>query len=110
MSDEEILNQTIDISKAALSQSENHELMSFIDKNKKAFSLRDEISECPNLKVTIYLGDDSPFFVCPFPISETDKPIMDHQMNRLVELGILSCVSTSHTSPVPSYAHHTESH
>ena len=44
--------------------------------------------------------DNSPFFVCPFPIAETDKPIMDHQMNRLVELGILSHNTTSHTSPV----------
>ena len=100
MSDEEILTQTIDLSKSALSRSEKHELMSLIHKHKKAFSLRDEIGECPNLKVTIDVVDDSPFFVHPFPISETDKPIMDHQMNRLVELGILSRASTSHTSPV----------
>ena len=44
--------------------------------------------------------DDSPFFVRPFPISESDKPFMDDQMERLVSLGILSKNSTSHTSPV----------
>ena len=35
-----------------------------------------------------------------FVISERDKPIMDHQMNRLVSLCILSVHNTSHTSPV----------
>ena len=44
--------------------------------------------------------DDSPFFVHPFPIAEKDKPIMDKQMNQLVNLGILSANNTSHTSPV----------
>ena len=44
--------------------------------------------------------DESPFFVRPFPISESDKPFMDDQMERLVSLGILSKNSTSHTSLV----------
>ena len=51
--------------------------MAMITEYKKAFSLHDEIGECPNLKVTIDVVDDSPFFVRPFPISEPDKPIMD---------------------------------
>ena len=74
--------------------------MSLIHTHKAAFSLRDEIGECPNLRVSIDVVDDSPFFVRPFPIAESDKPIMDHQMNCLVELGILSRNTTSHTSPV----------
>ena len=98
--DEEILTDTIDLSKSALNQQEKCDLMAMITKYKQAFSLHDEIGECPNLKVTIDVLDDSPFFVRPFPISEPDKPIMDRQMNRLVELGILSRASTSHTSPV----------
>ena len=98
--DEEILDSAIDLSKSALNRQEKRKLMTMIHKHKKAFSLRDEIGECPNLKVTIDVVDDSPFFVRPFPISEANKPIMDRQMNRLVELGILSRASTSHTSPV----------
>ena len=69
-------------------------------KYRDAFSLRDEIGECPNLKADIKVIDESPFFVRPFPISEKDKPFMDEQMERLVSLGILSKNSTSHTSPV----------
>ena len=69
-------------------------------KYRDAFSVRDEIGECPNLKAGINVIDDSPFFVRPFQISENDKPFMDDQMKRLVSLGILSKNSTSHTSPV----------
>ena len=75
-------------------------MMKLILKYKKAFSLRDEIGECPNLKADVQVIDDSPFFVRPFPISEADKPYMDWQMERLVSLRILTKNSTSHTCPV----------
>ena len=74
--------------------------MSLILKYKQAFSLRDEIGHCPNLKADIKIIEDSSFFVCPFPISEADKPFMDRQMECLDSLGILTRKSTSHTSPV----------
>ena len=38
--------------------------------------------------------DESPFFVRPFPLSETDKPFMDKQMERLVSFRILTKNST----------------
>ena len=74
--------------------------MKMILKYRDAFILRDEIGECPNLVADIKVIDESPFFVRPFPLSETDKPFMDQQMERLVSLGILTKNSTSHTSPV----------
>ena len=70
--------------------------MKMILKYRDAFSFRDEIGECPNLVADIKVIDESPFFVRPFPLSETDKPFMDQQ--RLVSLGILT--KNSHTSPV----------
>ena len=98
--DEEILYEKVDLSNSALSRKERTRLMKMLIKYRDAFSLRDEIGECPNLKADIKVIDDSPFFVRPFPISENDKPFMDDQMERLVSLGILSKNSTSHTSPV----------
>ena len=98
--DEEILYEKIDLSNSALSRKERTRLMKMLIKYRDAFSLRDEIGECPNLKADIKVIDDSPFFVRSFPISENDKPFMDDQMERLVSLGILSKNSTSHTSPV----------
>ena len=74
--------------------------MKMLIKYRDAFSLRDEIGECPNLEADIKVIDESPFFVRPFAISESNKPFMDKQMERLVSLGILSKNSTSHTSPV----------
>ena len=99
-SDEEILYEKIDLSDSALSRKEKSRLMKMLIKYRDAFSLRDEIGECPNLKADIKVIDESPFFVRPFPISEKDKPFMDEQIERLVSLGILSKNSTSHTSPV----------
>ena len=99
MADDKILDKTIDLSKSCLDADGKKQLITMIKKYKKAFSLHDEIGECPNIKIDIDVDDDSPFFVRPF-LSEKDKPIMDKQMNQLVTLGILSKHNTSHTSPV----------
>ena len=88
--DEEILYEKVDLSNSALSRREKTRLMKMLIRYRDAFSLRDEIGECPNLEADIKVIDDSPFFVRPFPISENDKPFMDDQMERLVSLGILS--------------------
>ena len=102
-SDEEILYEKIDLSDSALSRKEKSRLMKMLIKYRDAFSLRDEIGECPNLKADIKVIDESPFFVRPFPISEKDKPFMDEQMERLVSLGILSKNSTSHIACYADY-------
>ena len=100
MSNEEILRKFVDLSKSDMTDEEMEELMELILDHRDAFSLRDEIGECPNITIDIDVIDNSPFFVRHFPISQEDKPIMDWQMQRLVSLGILSKNTTSHTSPV----------
>ena len=100
MTDEEILYKYIDLSKSHLTKSEKEEVMDLVINNKKAFSLRDEIGKCPDIKVNIEVNDPSTFFVRPFPIAEEDKPLMDKCMQKLVLLGILTKISTTHTSPV----------
>ena len=100
MTDEEILDKYIHLSSSDLNNEEKSTLMSIIKLHKEAFSLRDEIGKCPNIKIDIDVMDDSPFFVRPFPIHEEDKPIMDKYMAKLVSLGILSKNNTTHTSPV----------
>ena len=100
MTDEEILDKYIDLSSSDLNIEERSTLMNIIKSHKQAFSLRDEIGKCPNIKIDIDVVDDSPFFVRPFPIHEEDKPLMDKYMAKLVSLGILSKNNTTHTSPV----------
>ena len=53
MTDEEILWKYIDLTESTLDEEGKAELMEIILKYKKAFSLRDEIGECPNIKVDI---------------------------------------------------------
>ena len=100
MTDEEILDKYIDLSNSDLTLDKKETLMDTIKEHKQAFSLRDEIGKCPNIKIDIDVIDDSPFFVRPFPIHEEDKPIMDNYMAKLVSLGILTKNNTTHTSPV----------
>ena len=80
MSDLQILYDRIDLSDSLLTSRKKSKLMALIVKYKKAFSLRDEIGHCPNLKADLKVIDDSVFFVRPFPISDMDKPFMDRQM------------------------------
>ena len=100
MTDEEILEKYIDLTNSDLTPDEKETLMKLIKDHKQAFSLRDEIGKCPDIKIDIDVIDDSPFFVRPFPIHEEDKPVMDKYMAKLVSLGILSKNNTTHTSPV----------
>ena len=100
MTDEEILYKYVDLSESHLTESEKEEVMDLVINNKKAFSLRDEIGKCSDIKVNIEVRDPSTFFVRPFPIAEEDKPLMDKCMQKLVSLGILTKNSTTHTSPV----------
>ena len=74
--------------------------MDLIVTYKIAFSLRDEIGKCPDIKVNIEVNDPYTFFGRPFPMAEEDKPLMDKGTQKLVSLGILTKNSTTHTSPV----------
>ena len=75
-SDEEIMCEKIDLSNSALSRKEKAKLMKMLIKYRDAFSLRDEIGECPNLDADIKVIDESPSFVRPFPLTESDKPFI----------------------------------
>ena len=50
--DAEILYEKIDLKESALNKKEKAKLMKMILKYRNAFSLRDEIGECPNLLLT----------------------------------------------------------
>ena len=62
MTDEEILYKSIDLSESHLTECEKEEVMDLVIANKRAFSLRDEIGQCPDIKVNIEVNDPSTFF------------------------------------------------
>ena len=100
MTDKEILDKYIDLKGACLTKWEKQKLRDIIYDYKDAFSLRDEIGTCPNIKVEIEVMDKSPFFIRPFHAKEEDKAILDKEMKRLCYLGILKEGFSAYSSPV----------
>ena len=100
MTDREILDKYTDLEGSCLTKWEKQKLRNLIYEYKDAFSLRDEIGTCPNIKVEIDVTDNSPFFIRPFHAKEEDKAILDKEMRRLCYLGILKEGFSAYSSPV----------
>ena len=84
MMDREILERYVNLDNSCLTKAEKKEVRELIYKYKDAFSPRDEIGMCPNIKVEIDVTDKSPFFIRPFHAKEEDKSLLDKEMNRLL--------------------------
>ena len=69
-------------------------------KYREAFSLRDEIGTCPNIKVEIDVTDKSQFFLRPYHVREEDKAFIDKEMKWLCYMGILKEGFSAYSSPV----------
>ena len=100
MTDQEILEKYIDLSDSDLSLAEKKSLYKVLVKYKDAFSLRDEIGLRPNMEVELELNDETPFFIRPFPIKETEKDVVDNEMKKGCMLGILKKGMSSYSSPI----------
>ena len=86
MTDRECLEKYIDLSDSDITEREKRNLYKVY---KKAFSLRDEIGLCQSMEVELELRDETPVFIRPFPIKESDKDIVDKEMRKGCLLGIL---------------------
>ena len=62
MTDKEILDKYINLDDSCLTKEEKKEVMDMLHKYRDAFSLKDEIGTCPNIKVEIDVTDKSPFY------------------------------------------------
>ena len=76
--DEEILYEKIDLSNSALSRKEKTRLMKMLIKYRDAFSLRDEIGECPNLKADI--SHTSPVMLITRKFTKDKRPVVDFRL------------------------------
>ena len=61
MTDKEILDKYIDLDNSCLSKEEKIKVMDLLHRYREAFSLRDEMSTCPNIEVEIDVTDNSAF-------------------------------------------------
>jgi hypothetical protein len=95
---EKVLN-SIDLSNSTLKNADRKRLINIINKNYEAFSINDQVGNS-NLKISFQLEDDTPFYIRPFTVSESEKPIIDNELNKLVKLGVLTKGRTNYTSPI----------
>ena len=100
MTDREILDKYTDLEISYLTRWEKLKVRNLIYEYKEAFSLRDEIGTCSNIKVEIDVTDSSPFFIRPFHAREEDKAILHKEMKRLCYLGILKEGFSAYSGPV----------
>ena len=100
MTDREILDKYINLDNICLTKAEKKEVRDLVYKYKDGFSLRDETGMCTNTEVEIDLTDKSPFFIRPFHAKEEDKSILDKEMKKLCNLGILKEGFSAYSRPV----------
>ena len=100
MTDREIIDKYIDLSESKLSEKAKQHFRDVLFKYRAAFSLRDEIGTCPDLKINLQLHDTSPFYIRPFPCKEEHKDIIDREMRKGVKLGILRKGLCAYSSPI----------
>lgn len=62
MTDREILEKYVDLSKSELTEEEKWELYDVLVEYQETFSLRDEIGECPNMEIEIELEDEMSWY------------------------------------------------
>ena len=86
------------MSDSDITETEKRNLYKLLYKHKKAFSLRAEIGLCQSMKVELELKDESPFFIRPLPIKESNKDIVDKEMRKGCMLGILKKGMSSYSS------------
>ena len=88
-SDEEIMYERIDLSNSALSRKEKARLMKLLIRYRDAFSLRDEIGECPNLEADIGIlsknstSHTSPVMLITRKLTKDKRPVVDFRLLKL---------------------------
>ena len=72
-----------------MAKEEQEDIYKLLVKYKEVFSLREEISTCPNIEVDLQVINKSPLFIRLFHVKEEDTPKIYKEMHWLVHLGIL---------------------
>ena len=100
MTDKEILERTVNLSEACSTERQKQVLYKILFKYREAFSLRDEIGLCPNMKVKLELNNKTSFFIRLLPIKEEEKIIVDSKMRKGCLLRILRKGLSIYSSPI----------
>ena len=100
MKDAEILRLKLNLEDSLLDDKDKEEFLTTTDNFHDVFSLRDKIGTYPFIEVHLKLKDETPFFVCPYPMRVEQKKVIQNEMDRLEHLGIIQKGLTGYSSPV----------
>ena len=100
MTDVEILRLKLILEDSLLDDKGKEEFLTKTDDFHNVSSLRDEIGTCPVTEVHLKLKDETPFFVQPYPMRKEQKKVIQKEMDRLEQLGIIRKGLTGYSSPV----------
>lgn len=100
MTEEEVFCNHVNLSDSVLNSRERSEFLDMLMRHREAFSLYGELSTCTGHEIDFQLENDEPFFIRPYFTTESDKVIIEKEMDKLVTLGILGVGHSSYTSPV----------
>ena len=100
MTDTEILQMKLNLKDSVLDEKGKEEFLTNVEQFTDIFSLRGDIGTCPFIEVHLKLKDKMPFFVRPYPMQEEQKKVIQKEMDRLKNLGIIQKGLTSYSSLV----------
>ena len=99
MTDREIIDRDITFHKSPLDPDQQQRVKDLLFKYKDALSLHSEVGST-NLTIHLDLTDDTPFYIRPFTVSSAEKPIIDRELQKLVQMGVLQEDHSAYSSPV----------
>ena len=99
MFDHEILDRDIKFCNTPLDLDQQQKVKKLLMKYPKALSLHSEVGNT-NLEIDFELTDTTPFYIRPFSVSPSEKPIIDKELKKLVDMGVLEEHHSAYSSPV----------
>ncbi len=98
----DILKQDLPLNseKCMLNKSEQEVFLQQINEYNNAFSLYGEIGTVTSTEVDFSLEDKKPFYIRPFRVSQSEKEIIDKEMEKLTKMGIIKRGRSAYTSPM----------
>ena len=99
MTDREIIERDIVFKHSILDPDQQRKVKDLLMKHKAALSLHSEVGNT-DLTIDFELTDTTPFYIRPFTVSATEKPIIDRELNKLVQMGVLREQHSANSSPV----------
>ena len=99
MYDTEIIDRDIIFAHTPLNVDQQKQVKQLLLKYSNALSLHSEVGNT-NLTIDFELTDTTPFYIRPFTVSPAEKPIIDRELEKLVQLGVLQEHHSAYSSPV----------